>query len=167
MLPASIKREAHSLLQHPKVSARIRELRNAIAERTIVSARQQLVELAEMAAVDISELWRLEQRPCADCVKLYEADRAGDTSQPHPNCHASAKAHQHVQMIPLDQWPPAARRLYDGLQLQRDGTMRPVFRDRTEMADMVNKMLGAYVSRSENITAHVTVTLEAQSVERR
>jgi hypothetical protein len=146
------------------IQQRIRALQSIAAERTTVSAQALLVDLAAMADVDVADLWRLDYRPCPACHKLYDADLAArrpmpdlsDGLPPHPSC-ADVRSHQHVHMAPMEQWPAAARKLYDGLELQRDGTMRPVFRDRTQMADMTAKMLGAYVSRSENITmvAHV------------
>jgi Terminase small subunit len=160
----TVQKRAYDLMHTPKVRERIRALQAAAAADTVVTVRQQLVDLAEMTAVDVSDLWWLEYRPCAACNRLYDADLAEhrplpDMTQglpPHPSC-ADVRAHQCVQMLPIDQWPAAARRLYDGVEMQRDGTMRPVFRDRSQLQDMLNKILGAYVSRSENITAHVSV----------
>jgi hypothetical protein len=160
----SLRKRAFDLVHRPKVRERIRSLQAAAAEGAVVTVRQQLLDIADMAAVDVSELWRLEYRPCPACHALYDADLAArrplpDMSSglpPHASC-SDVRAHQRVEMLPLDQWPPAARRLYDGVEMQRDGTMRPVFRDRSQLQDMLNRILGAYVSRSENITAHVTV----------
>ena len=122
------------------VSSRIAQFQALAAERTIITARDQLIALAEMAAVDVSELWWLEYRPCPACIKLYDADLAArrpmpdlnDGLPPHPSC-TDVRAHQHVHLTPMEQWPAAARKLYDGLEMQRDGTMRPVFRDRSRI----------------------------------
>jgi Terminase small subunit len=163
----SLRKRAFDLVHRPKVRDRIRALQSAAAEGAVITVRQQLVELAEMAAVDVSELWRLEYRPCPACHKLYDADLAArrplpDMSArlpPHASC-AEVRAHQHAEMLPLDQWPPAARRLYDGVEMQRDGMMRPVFRDRSQLQDMVNRLLGGYISRSENLNINASISRE-------
>ena len=163
----TVQKRAYDLMHSPKVRDRIRALQSAAAEGAVITVRQQLVELAEMAAVDVSELWRLEYRPCPACHKLYDADLAArrplpDMSAglpPHASC-ADVRAHQHAEMLPLDQWPPAARRLYDGVEMQRDGTMRPIFRDRSQLQDMVNRLLGGYVSRSENLNINASISRE-------
>lgn len=164
MKSLSVAQCGYELKREPKVAAYIRELRQHVADQSVITVREQLFALAEMAAVDLTDLWRIEYRPCAACDQLRHRDfmdrrELPDLTQPvppHPLCR-DVKAHQHVEMLPMDQWPPAARALYDGLDMQRDGTLRPVFRDRTALQDQLNRMLGAYVSRSENITAHVTV----------
>lgn len=159
---AAVRVDACRLLRAPAVAAYVRALKAAAAERTVVSLQQQLVDLDAMATVDVSELWRLEYRPCPACLKLYDADLlAGralpDMSQglpPHALCR-DVHAHQHVVMIPMDQWPPAARKLYNGLEMQKDGTLRPTFRDRNSIQDQVNRLLSGYVTRSVNLNATI------------
>jgi hypothetical protein len=59
----------------------------------------------------------------------------------------------------MEEWPLAARRLYDGVEVARDGASRPVVRDCNSIQDMVNRMLGAYITRTENKTLTVSATL--------
>jgi Terminase small subunit len=162
--PVTVRKRAYDLVHTPKVAARVRELKDAIAERAVVSIQQQLVDLDAMAAVDVTELQRVVHAPCPKCHPLYDRDLlAGrplpdmnDGLPPHPDC-ADARAHTRFEITPMDQWPPAARRLYEGVEVGRDGVMRCVFRSRNQIADMVNKLLGGYVSRSENFNINATV----------
>jgi Terminase small subunit len=163
---AAVWANACRLRAREDVSQRIAELTLAAAERTVVSVQQQLVELAQMAAFDLTELQHIAHRPCATCHVLYDRDLLArrpmpDMSNglpPHIDC-ADAKAHQRLEMRPMEEWPLAARRLYDGVEVARDGTLRPVFRDRNSIQDMVNRMLGAYITRTENKTLTVSANL--------
>lgn len=146
------------------VRQRVAHLHAQAAERAIVTARQQLVDLAEMAAVDLTQLQRIVATACKQCHSLYDADLKAlrplpDMSAglpPHASC-ASLAPHTRLTTLPIEQWPPAARRLLESVEVANDGSLRLTFRDRDRIQDMVNKLLGGYVSRSENITAHVQV----------
>jgi hypothetical protein len=154
------------------VRARMRELQSIAAEGVVITAQQQLVELAEQAAVDVTELQPIIHTPCPACAPLYAAELAEATqlylagegpmpdcappTLPHPDC-ADVRAHTRVEIRPMSEWSPAARRLYNGVEFAKDGTPRLVLRDRNQIQDQVNRLLGGYVSRSENITAHVQV----------
>lgn len=165
MLPNTIKRKAYELVHSHSVAARVRELRIAAAEQTTVSLAQQITDISEMLAVDVAELWSLTYRPCSACLTLYDADLAArrtmpDLAQglpPHVDCRA-AQAHQHVAMLPVEAWSPAARRLFNGFEMQRDGTLRPTWRDRNALQDQLNKLLAGYTSKSINVNTTIPQT---------
>jgi hypothetical protein len=103
----------------------------------------------------------LHDRDLAEATQRYLAGDAPmpdslPPTLPHPDC-ADARAHTRVEIRPMSEWSPAARRLYVGVDVAKDGTPRLVLRDRNQIQDQVNRLLGGYISRSENITAHVTV----------
>ena len=154
------------------VRARLRELQSIAAQGAVVTAQQQLLELAELAHVDVTEMQPIIHTPCPACHALHDAELAEATQRhlagegpmpdsaaptlPHPGC-ADVRAHTRVEIRPMSEWSPAARRLYETVEIAKDGTPRLVLRDRNQLQDQLNRLLGAYVSRSENITAHVTI----------
>jgi hypothetical protein len=156
------------MMHIPEVARRILALRAELAETMTVTTRQQLAAMAEMAEVDVAELQR--PAPCAACAALYARDLvaastlyltgkgpAPEALQPtaaHPDC-TDARAHGKVEWLPMSEWSPAARRLFEGWRMLKDGTQRPIFQDRLKLRDMVNKSLGAYIDRSININANV------------
>jgi hypothetical protein len=54
---------------------------------------------------------------------------------------------------------PLACPAFRGAKFLGDGTLLPLFRDRNSIQDMVNRMLGAYITRTENQTLTVSATL--------
>jgi hypothetical protein len=160
------------LRARPDVRARLRELQAIAAQGAVVNVQQQIAELAALASVDTTEIQPIIHTPCAACHRLHDAELAGaiqshlegrgpmpdstTPTMPHPDC-TDSKAHIRVEIRPMSEWSPAQRRLYDGVEFAKDGTPRLVLRDRNQLQDQVNRLLGGYISRSENITAHVTV----------
>lgn len=53
MLPATINRDASALLNHPKVAARLAELRTTVRERSVVTVERVIEEYARIAFADM------------------------------------------------------------------------------------------------------------------
>jgi hypothetical protein len=172
MSSGSVRVAAWRMMRMPKVARRLNELRALVAERTTISVRQQMLDLAEQVSVNVADLWKLEHRPCPACLKLYDLDVLAarplpddlTAIPPHPDCRAAVQAHQRAVMVPMDQWPPAAKRLYEGTTVDKDGTIRPVFGNRTLMRDQLLKTLGAYVSKSENVNLNLSANVNAENL---
>jgi hypothetical protein len=64
---AAARVEAYRLLRKPKVAARVRELQDAAADRSIRSTAALIAELEEMVAVDVNEVMRLDVGACRFC----------------------------------------------------------------------------------------------------
>ncbi len=160
----TVRQRAHELVHAPKVRDYINDLKNAAAERVVLSVARQLADLDALADVDISEVWRLEFHSCGKpCETLWNADllagrpidmTAGYIRQ-HAKCPSPVQAHQRAILRPTHEWSPAARMLFDGFETARDGTLRPIFRSRSTLRDMALKVQGAYVSKSISATYEI------------
>jgi hypothetical protein len=62
-----------------------------------------------------------------------------------------------LRVVATDELSEGARMLYDGATVAPDGTVRPMFQDRAKYADMLHKLLGHYVTRTESKNLNVSV----------
>jgi len=61
------RNNGYKLLHNPKVAARIRELRGALCERSLMSTGELIADLEAMVQADVNEIMALEYTACRHC----------------------------------------------------------------------------------------------------
>jgi hypothetical protein len=152
----------------PPVQARIRALRDAGAARAVVSIASRLQWLDTVVHVDMTDVQRLVRSACPGCwpdaayaeavgryIASPDTEPRPDVDAPRPGCPGGP--HMRIENTPTDEWSNATRASFRGARYRPDGSIEVMMEDRQSAADQLNKLQAAYVSRSENITAHVTL----------
>ncbi len=152
----------------PPVQARICALRDAGAARAVVSIASRMQWLDTVVHVDMTDVTRVVRCVCPSCwpdmvyaeaVARYLASPdtvpPPDVDAPRPGCPGGP--HMRIDTTPTDEWSGATRASFRGARYRPDGSIEVLMEDRQTAADQLNKLQAAYVSRSENITAHVTL----------
>jgi phage terminase small subunit len=113
-------------------------------------------------------------RNAAELAKLLEAHLTSKGSKPlpatmgaygyrgdaeaNPDCsECDGRGITEAIITPSDQWSPAARALFAGIKHKPDGKLEIQMVSKLAAADMLSKLQGAYVERSINVNANVTV----------
>jgi hypothetical protein len=152
----------------PPVQARLRALRTAAAERAVVSIASRMAWLNDVVHTDLADVSRVVRCVCSQCwtdeayalalqhhLHAPDAVAPPDVDAPRPGCPGGP--HQRIEVTPTDELSGPARAAYRGARYRPDGSIEVLMEDRQSAADQLNKLQAAYVSRSENITAHVTL----------
>jgi hypothetical protein len=160
------------LASMPPVQARIRVLRTAAAERATISIAERMAWLDNCTHVDMTDVQRVERCPCQHCwpddatyaaaVQAYLAALGSSSPLPPPDIEAPRAScrigpHLRIDTTPTDEWSGATRASFRGARYRPDGSIEVLMEDRQSAADQLNKLQAAYVSRSESVTAHVTL----------
>ena len=159
----------------PAVRARIQELRAAACQDTVDNLQERMAWLRLIVSADPNELLRTVVEPCAHCwpnaeiakafaahfnpTPFHEARPALPvTSKPRGECTVCAGAGiTRVTITPTDELSPAGRALFKGAEQNEKGAIKVYMQDQIAAADMLNKLVSAYVTRSLNLNANVAV----------
>jgi hypothetical protein len=171
VLPAAVWAHASRLAASHAVQARIRALREAGAERAVISISSRMQWLNDVVHADPSELSRVVACPCSACwddmalavaVQRYVASTGTpaplpppDTTAPRADCPKGP--HQRVEIVPTAELSGPARAAFRGARMKSDGSIEVLMEDRAQCVDLLNKMQGVYVSRTLNANVSVTV----------
>jgi hypothetical protein len=168
---------AHSsrLASTHAVQARIRALREAAAERAEISIAARMAWLNDVVHADAAELSRVVACPCRFCwddaayasaVQRYMASvetaaplPPPDPTAPRADCYAGP--HQRVELVPTAELSGPARAAYRGARQKADGSIEVLFEDRAQCVDLLNKMQGVYVTRTESKSLNISATVDA------
>lgn len=186
--PATARNNAYKVLNHPKVAARIRQLQEAAGSLATKSTGQLIRELEDVADADLQELMQLVVGACRHChgehgayhwrdeveyARAFDAamkDRAPppDLSggfgyvfdrAPSPECdHCGGAGLQRVRFTNTADLSPGVRRLFKGIDLFPDGSIKRVLlHDQMAARIELHRLKGMHVERSVSVTAHVPV----------
>lgn len=65
--PHTARNNGYKVLNHPRVAARIRELRGALCERSLMSTGELIADLEAMVTADVNELMSIDYANCRRC----------------------------------------------------------------------------------------------------
>jgi hypothetical protein len=133
---ASLQQLAYKVRHHPKVAARIIELRNqAAAGDPMLSSAALINDLQAMVDIDPATLMQLRVVPCSECWTDEALATAvarpnaplPDVDSPRDDCPSCASAGRLVgHVTPTAELPLAARRLIKGIEFFDDGSVKRV-----------------------------------------
>jgi len=161
----------------PAVRARIQELRAMAcgAEDVVDNLQERMAWLRLIISADPNELTRTTREPCDLCWPDAEIARAyaahfsptpfhderpalPDVAKPRCDCKRCAGAGiARVMLTPTDELSPAGRALFKGAEQNEKGAIKIFMHDQLAAADMLNKLVSAYITRSLNLNANVAV----------
>lgn len=163
------------LNRDPRIRARIASLRERADEQIVSTVAERMAWLKLIIQADPDELRRIVRDPCDLCWTEPEIARAygrhfaptpfdderpplPDTAKPRASCtHCKGQGYSRVVLSPTDELSPAARALFKGASQDKDGVIKIEMHDQLAAAEMLNKLQSAYVSRSLNLNANVSV----------
>jgi hypothetical protein len=168
---ASVQHAAWQTLHHPAVASRITALRNAQAAGDDAMSRERLIaDLEALVAVSVDELMRLSVRECpacwlgdawelAVCAAIDRGEEPPAADEPNEACKICAGAGRTVvHLTPTHMLSAPARRLFKGLELYGDQTVKRVLlHDQAQLRVELHKLKGMHVDRSVSVNAHVNV----------
>lgn len=165
---ASLQQLAYRVRNHPRVAARIIELRNAQAAGDPALTAQALVaDLQAMVDVDPETLQQIRVVPCAECwtddalVAAVGRPNAPlpDVDSPRDDCAACAGAGRLVgHVTPSAELPLAARRLIKGIEFFPGGSVkRVIYHDQATLRTELHKLKGMHVDRSINLNVNANI----------
>jgi phage terminase small subunit len=196
MSPGAIRVAAHRLMHTPKIATRLRTLKDALAERTLVSVAGRLMRQLEIVEADPNEVasvrvyncrycatGRYQYRDAVELCHMLDAHlKSANTAKPLPfppdasppsygfdpwgepvaTCvHCLGHGIPHPVIHDTTKLSAAGRALYKGFEVKPDGTIKVLMHDQQAAADMVHKMLGAYVVKTESKSFNVNYNLNA------
>lgn len=187
-VPATVRNNGYKVLNHPKVATRIRQLQEAAGAFTTKSTGLLIAELEEMVGADLQELMQLVVGACRACwgeggahqwrddVEYARAcDEAMATGQPlpsmaggfgyqferdpNPECgECNGAGIQRVRLTNTADLSPAVRRLFRGIELFPDGSIKRVLlHDQMAARIELHRLKGMHIDRSLSVTARVAV----------
>jgi len=194
MSSGAIRAAAYRLVHTPKVAARLRNLKDAVAERTLVSVAGSLMhqlEIVEADPNDVASIHVYNCRYCAtgryqwrDAAELAQALDAFLRSQgtpkpltmpdatggfgfdpwgePAATCvHCLGHGVPHPVIHDTTKLSAAGRALYKGFEIKPDGSIKVLMHDQQAASDMVHRILGAYITKTESKSLSVNYNLSA------
>jgi len=174
--PGSMHKQIADLNRNPGVRARVRDLRSAVDAEVVSTLTERMAWLRLIINADPEELSRIVVDPCDHCWSTtlvaeawaahFEPSPFADERPPQPNpmkpragcTHCKGRGYQRVELTPTDELSPEGRALFKSASQDKDGVITISMQSKSEAADMLNKLQGAYVSRSMNLNANVTVS---------
>jgi hypothetical protein len=171
----SMSQQIQKLNKTPHVRARITELRGRADEEIISTIAERMMWLRLIIQADPSEISRIVRDPCTHCwpeVEIAAAYSAHfmpcefveergalpDITRPRATCtHCRGEGYARVVLTPTDELSPAARALFIGASQNDKGVIEIETHDQMAAAEMLNKLQSAYVTRSLNINANMSV----------
>jgi hypothetical protein len=169
-----VSAQAGRLASLPAVRARIAALREAAAELATISIASRMAWLDSVVSADMYEVERVVACPCPHCwpddATLAVAtqrylDALGtptplpppDTAAPRVDCPIGP--HRRIETTPTAELSGAARAAYRGARYRTDGSIEVLTEDRAQCADLLNKMQGVYVTRTENKNLNINASV--------
>jgi hypothetical protein len=192
--PVTVRKRAYDLVHMPKVAARVRELKDAIAERTVVTIAGRLMHQLEIVEADPNDVASVRVYNCRYCatgrylwIDAAELARAVDAAlksantpkplsmpelgggfgfdpwgDPVATCvHCLGHGIPHPVIHDTTKLSAAGRKLYKGFEIKPDGSIKVLTHDQQAASDMIHKMLGAYVLKTESKSFNVNYNLTA------
>lgn len=173
----SMSRQIGELNRTPGIRARVASLRERADDSSAVSTvAERMAWLKLIIQADPEELSRVVSDPCDLCwtdealAKAYaayfspspfqtEPDALPDPKKPRHGCQrCRGEGIKRVVITPTDDLSPAGRALFKGAYQDKDGVIKIETHDQQAANDMLNKMQSAYVQRSLNLNANISVT---------
>jgi hypothetical protein len=175
---AAVTAHSSRLAATHAVQARINALKQAAAERAEISIASRMAWLHSVVHADAAELSRVVACPCRFCwddaayataVQRYMAFIETATPLPPPDTTAPRAdcpmgPHQRVELVPTAELSGPARAAYRGARQKADGSIEVLFEDRAQCVDLLNKMQGVYVTRTESKSLNISATVDAADV---
>jgi phage terminase small subunit len=186
--PATVRNNGYKVLNHPRVAVRIRQLQEAAGALTTKSTALLIAELEEMAGADLNELVQLVVGACRSCwgeggahqwrddaeyARACDEAMATGTSlpsmaggfgyrferEPNPECsQCDGAGIQRVRFTNTGDLSPGVRRLFRGIELFPDGSIKRVLlHDQMAARVELHRLKGMHIERSVSVTAHVPV----------
>jgi hypothetical protein len=158
---------AWRLAANPLVSARVRMLMRAAAERRVSSIASRMALLDDIAHTPASEVVRVVSVPCPACwsdqaiAAHMSAAAAGNADTPNleaaqPDCKACRGLHRVYDITPTDQLSAAGRAIFRGVKLTANG-IEPVLADRQAAIAELNKMQDGALAASRSLNANLNI----------
>lgn len=173
---------ARSMLNRPEVRARLQEHQHAISLMSAKSTETLTRELEEMVDADVNEIMQLKVGSCRHCWGLAgfyqwrdereyldacaEAMRRRAVApemtggygylfskEPNRECaQCEGDGIQRVVLAPTDGLSPGARRLYQGIELYPDGSIKKIkLQDQTAARQELHRIRGMHIERSVSV----------------
>lgn len=184
----SLRSTAYNVLNTPKVRARVSALQAAMSERTLMTTGELIADLEAMACADVNEIMSLTVGACRHChgergayqwrtvdewmAAIEDAQRKGGElpscnggfgyrtdADPNPDCPSCDGAGvQRVRFTNTAEVSPGARKLYRGVELYQDGTVKRVLLNDPLAARMeLHRLRGLHIERSMNLNLNANV----------
>jgi phage terminase small subunit len=182
------RQRGYELVHAPRIAARIAQLRAVAADRALTSTDRLIQELEDIVAADPNELASLSVAACRHCHgvghqyqwvdedewaiaaaaaldrgKAIPSQAGGvgfnanlSPSDECPKCSGSGAPM--VRFTDTDKLSPQARRLFKGVELRPDGSVRVMMHDQLEARKELHRLRGMLVDRSVSINANVAVS---------
>ena len=173
--PGSRHAQIGELTRNPKVRRRVAELRERADAETVSTIAARMSWLRLVITADPAEISRVVHDPCGMCwtdqtiAAAYAAHFSPsefaesrpsppDVTEPRENCDAcQGEGRLRVVLSSTDSLSPAARALFKGAKQNEKGEIEVQMHDQLAAAEMLNKLQGAYVTRSLNMNANVAI----------
>lgn len=167
---SSVQQRAWELRHHPKIAARITALRNADAAGELASRERLIADLEALCEVNIDEFMELRIIPCPACWPLDAWETAAVTAldagheppaanEPNPLCQPCGGAGRPItHLVPTAQWSAVAKRLFKGVELYSDQTVKRILlHDQAQLRIELHRLKGLHIERSVSVNAHVNI----------
>jgi len=132
------------LLGKTRVREYLIERREQLAKNTDITPEKVLQLWWDQANVDLNEIVEYRREACESC-----RENDSNTVSPNPDCpscHGEGRGHLHIQ--DSRKLKGAARRLYNGVQIGKDG-IKVLMLDRDKALENVARHLGMFIERKE------------------
>lgn len=143
---------ASAMKRRPEIVARLREHQEAISKiPSAKSATRLIYELEELVDADPNELIRIERRPCMGCWPFEEPKE-----EPNESCLAcQGYGERRTFLADTSKVSPGARRLYAGVELNPDGSIKKLkLHDQMAARIELHKIKGLHIDRSVNVNVN-------------
>lgn len=160
--PSSVSKRATYLLSKPSVAARLREHQEAITKIPATkSAARMIHELEEVCDADPNELVRIVVKPCLGCWPEGFVE-----DEPNEHCAAcGGRGNRQTILADTAHVSPGARRLYKGVELYPDGSVKKLLiHDQMAARYELHRLKGLHIERSLSVSAHMNVPSMAEVV---
>lgn len=136
----------HENLKKPEVASAIQSAISERAARVEITQDMVLQRWWQIATVDVNDLVEYRRGPCPEC---YGGLPAQGVDRPDESCRqCKGEGHSHVHVHDSRELKGAARIVYNGVQVGRDG-IKVLTLDRDKALENVARHLGMFVDRKE------------------
>jgi hypothetical protein len=184
----TIRGNGHRILNHPRVAAFVRALRAELTASTLMSTNELISDLEAMANADVNELMTLTVVNCRHCRGVGHAyqwvdatewamaaaaahdsrtplpsDAGGygfkSTLEPLDDCpHCAGAGVNVVRLANTADVTPGARKLYRGIELYPDGSVKKILLNDPLAARIeLHRVRGLHIDRSVNLNVSASM----------
>jgi len=124
-------------------------------------------EVERVVACPCEKCWTDEAYAVAVQRYMASTDTAAplpmpDTTAPRADC--PGRLHARIETTPTAELTGPALAAYRGARYRPDGTVETLLEDRLSAVDLLNKMQGVYVTRTESKSLSISATVDAADV---